>query len=80
MSVVNFPGSLYLSAMTAARCQTDIMSGPATLGSVSTDGSVLVACAPISSVTAVEASVPPALIMRLHRSTVLSPISFGLPS
>ena len=79
MSVVNFPGSLYLSAMTAARCHTDIMSGPATFGSVSTDGSVLVACAPISSVTAVDASVPPALIMRLQRWMVLSPISAGLP-
>ncbi len=79
MRVVNLPGSLYLSAMTAARCQTDIMSGPATLGSVSTDGSVFVACAPISSVTAAAASVPPALIMRLQRSTVLSPITAGLP-
>ena len=79
MSVVNRPGSLYLSAMTAARCHTDIMSGPAIFGSVSTDGSVLVACAAISSVTALAASVPPALIMRFQRWMVLSPISAGLP-
>ena len=65
--------------MAAARCHTDIISGPATFGSVSTDGSVLVACAPISSVTALAASSPPALIMRLQRATVLSPISAGLP-
>ena len=64
--------------MTAARCHTDIISGPATFGSVSTDGSVLLACAPITSVTAAAASTPPAFIMRFQRWRVLSPISTGL--
>ena len=80
MIVVNFPGSLCLSAIRAAFCHTDIMSGPGVVGSVSTDGSELVACAPLDSVAALAASAPPAFILLAQHSMVLSPMRFGLPS
>ena len=74
------PGSLNLSAVAVYCCQTDFMIGPTTFGSLIGAGSVLFACAEMSSRIVVAASCPPAFIAFPQRARVASDANAGLPS